>query len=116
MSNLDFKEREPELDSASPPQNQVFASNNALYERLQGQGRKSAIERFGWIAVPVAAVAIIGVAAITSPSHSSADNVGGPPSQTAASAAPAAGDTGAPPAAPAPSVDNSAPAAAQPGQ
>src|SRR5215469_7420714 len=91
MSALDFQDREPELDRARRPNNQVFAGNHALYERLQGQGRKSAIERYGWIAVPIAIVAVIGVAAATSVPHKSSDDVGGPPAgvNTASTATPA---------------------------
>jgi len=91
MSALDFQDREPELNQARRHNNQFMAGNSALYERLQGQGRKSAIERYGWIAVPVAAVAIIGIAAATSTPHKSSDDVGGPSSSvnTASNATPA---------------------------
>lgn len=87
MSALDFQDREPALKQARRADNQVFAGNNALYERLQGQGRKGALERYGWIAVPVAAVAIIGVVAATSTPHESANDVVGAPGQTASAAA-----------------------------
>lgn len=86
MSALDFQDREPDLKQARRADNQVFAGNNALYERLQGQGRKGALERYGWIAVPVAAVAIIGVVAATSTPHESANDVVGAPGQTASAA------------------------------
>src|SRR5438067_6394091 len=86
MSALDFQDREPELDMARRTNNQLFVGNSALYERLQGQGRKGALERYGWIALPVAAVAIIGVVAATSTPHESANDVAGAPGQTTASA------------------------------
>jgi hypothetical protein len=79
MSALDFQDREPDTNRTGRSDKQVFDRNRAFYERLQGQGRKSAIQRFGWIAVPVAVVAVIGIAAATSM-----------PSQNAASAPPAA--------------------------
>ncbi|MGZ6013118.1 MAG: hypothetical protein ACXWK0_14850 [Caulobacteraceae bacterium] len=79
MSALDFQDREPELERARRTNNQLFAGNSAFYERLQGQGRKGALERYGWIALPVAAVAIIGVVAATSTPHQSASDVVGAP-------------------------------------
>ena len=99
MSALDFQDREPELNQARRMDNQVLSANSAFYERLQGQGRKSAIERYGWIAVPVAAVAIIGIAAATSTPRSSTNDAGGPPTQTTASASAPATATVATPAA-----------------
>lgn len=93
MSAQEFRDREPELTQARRPNNQIFANNRAFYERLQGQGRKSAIERYGWIAVPVAAVAIIGIAAATSLPRQSAGDDAGPPAQaTVAAATPAPAD------------------------
>jgi len=86
MSTLDFQDREPELNRAHGPDSQFLSGNNAFYARLQGQGRKSALERYGWIAVPVAVVAIIGVVAATSTQHQSANDVTGPAAQTTASA------------------------------
>jgi hypothetical protein len=86
MSALNFRDREPDLDQARKSDSQFLTGNRAIYERLQGQGRKSVIARFGWIAVPVAVVAVIGVAAVTSLPQPSADHVGGPPGQASASA------------------------------
>ena len=85
MTTLDFTDREPPLSRKRGAQAEFMAGNSAFYERLQGQGKKSAIERFGWVALPVAAVAILGVVAATSTPHRSANDVGGPPVQTAAS-------------------------------
>jgi hypothetical protein len=99
MSALDFRDREPEQNQARRPNHQVFANNRAFYERLQGQGRKSTIERYGWIAVPIAAVAIIGIATATSIPRQSADDVAGSPAQNTASIAqPAPATTSPPPA------------------
>src|SRR3569833_1899978 len=65
MSTLDFQDREPDLNPARRQSNQPFAGNTAFYDRLQGRN-KSAMARYGWVALPVAAVAIIGVVAMTS--------------------------------------------------
>ncbi len=126
MSTLDFQDREPELERSRRSNNQIFGANAAFYERLQGQGRKGALERYGWIALPVAVVAIFGVVAVTSTPHETANDVVGAPGQKTAAAstpapAPAVTQDAAPqPAAPAPSTDNSAaqpaPAEAPPAQ
>jgi hypothetical protein len=106
MTSLDFQDREPPLELSRASDAQLFAGNRAFYERLQGQTRKTPLEKFGWVALPIAAVAIIGVVAVTSTPHQSANDVGGAPSQAIASA-PAT--TSAPPAA---LASNSAPVSA----
>ena len=85
MSSLDFQEREPALDRMRSSDGELFAGNRTFYERLQGQTRKTALERYGWVALPIAAVAIIGVVAATSTPHQSANDVGGPPQAGAVS-------------------------------
>ena len=99
MSTLDFQDPEPELERSRPSNNQNFGANAAFYERLQGQGRKGALERYGWIALPVAAVAIIGVVAVTSTPHESANDVAGAAGQNTVAAS-----TPAPAPAPAPKI------------
>src|ERR1700761_5009853 len=98
MTALDFQDREPELKPSRRANNQLFAGNSALYERLQGQGRKPAMERYGWIALPIAAVAIVGVVAATSTPHKSADDVVGAPGQVASTTGPAMTKPATPPA------------------
>ena len=69
MSTLDFSEREPALGRKRKSESEIFAGNRAFYERLLGQTKKTGIERFGWVALPIAAVAIVGVVAVTSTPH-----------------------------------------------
>src|ERR1700742_3668713 len=90
MSMLNFTESEPVMKRGKAAESELQAGNAAFYQRLQGQTkRKTGIERFGWVALPVAAVAIIGVVALTSTPHETAKDVVGAPGQTAA-ATPAA--------------------------
>jgi uncharacterized protein YbjQ (UPF0145 family) len=90
MSTLDFQDREPELNHARRAGAQSFAGNTALYERLQGRSRKSAMGRYGWIALPVGAVAIVAIVAATSTPHQTANDVVGAPAQTVAASTAAA--------------------------
>jgi hypothetical protein len=69
MTSLDFSEREPDLGRKRKSEDEILSDNRAFYERLQGRKTKSGIERYGWVALPVAAVAIIGVVAATSRPH-----------------------------------------------
>jgi hypothetical protein len=99
MTTLEFQDREPAMGRAGASESQVFAGNRSFYERLQGQTKKSATERYGWIAVPVAVVAIIGVAAATSIPHETAKDVaGGPGPSTASASTPAPAKPATPPA------------------
>jgi hypothetical protein len=84
MTTLDFQEREAATDRTPSSEAGLFAGNRNFYERLQGQTRKPALERYGWVALPVAAVAIIGIVAATSTPHNSANDVAGPPGQASA--------------------------------
>ena len=90
MTTLDFTDSEPPIKTTKAAQANALTGNAAFYERLQGQTKKKGIERYGWVALPIAAVAILGVVAATSTPHSSADDVVGAPGQTAA-ATPAGG-------------------------
>lgn len=91
MTTLDFTDSEPPIKTTKASQANALTGNAAFYERLQG-GKKKGIERYGWVALPIAAVAILGVVAATSTPHSSADDVAGAPGQAKmASAAPAPG-------------------------
>ena len=86
MTTLDFTDSEPTIKTTKASQANAFSGNAAFYERLQGR-KKKGIERYGWVALPVAAVAILGVVAATSTPHSSADDVVGAPGQTTTAAA-----------------------------
>src|ERR1700748_1127314 len=69
MTTLDFSEREPALGRKRKSEDEILADNRAFYERLQGRKTKSGVERFGWVALPIAAVAIVGGVALTSRPH-----------------------------------------------
>src|SRR4051812_33100064 len=79
MTALDFTDKEPVLKRGRAADAEMATNNAAFYERLQGQTKKKGIERFGWVALPVGAVAIFGVVALTSTPHKSADDVVGAP-------------------------------------
>jgi len=49
MSTLDFSDREPDLNRTYVSDSESFSGNRAFYERLQGQTKKTGIERFGWV-------------------------------------------------------------------
>lgn len=85
MTSLDFSEHEPPVVVKRGATAAVMNGNRAFYERLQGQTRKSALERYGWVALPIGAAAILGIVALTSTPHSNADDVTGPPAQSSAS-------------------------------
>ncbi|MEI9890713.1 MAG: hypothetical protein WDN45_09090 [Caulobacteraceae bacterium] len=86
MSTLDFTDREPPISRKRGAEAEVFSGNRALYERLQGRQSKSGLAKYGWVALPIAAVAIIGVVAATSTPHESASDVVGAPGQAASTA------------------------------
>jgi hypothetical protein len=91
MTTLDFSDSEPALTKSQMKNANTFSGNAAFYERLQGR-KKTPMQRYGWVALPIAAVAIIGVVAATSTPHSSADDVVGAPGQvTTAANTPAPG-------------------------
>ena len=81
MSTLDFTDSEPAVIKGQVQDADSFTGNAAFYERLQGR-KKKGIERYGWVVLPIAAVAILGVVAATSTPHSSADDVVGAPGKT----------------------------------
>jgi hypothetical protein len=78
MTVLDFTESEPTINSRGAAKLDVLSDNAAFYERLQGT-RKTAIERYSWIALPIAAVAVLGIVAATSTPNRSADNIAAGP-------------------------------------
>jgi hypothetical protein len=75
MTVLDFSESEPQTKSTVAAKKGTLSGNAAFYERLQGQTKKTAMERFGWVALPVGAIAILGIVAATSTPNRSADNI-----------------------------------------
>jgi hypothetical protein len=86
MTTLDFTDSEPPIKTTKAAQANALTGSAAFYDRLQGRQKKG-IERYGWVALPIAAVAILGVVAATSTPHSSADDVVGAPGQTTTAAA-----------------------------
>jgi hypothetical protein len=92
MTAFDFSDNEPVISGGRTADVDLSAGNAAFYQRLQGQTKKKGIERFGWVALPVGAVAILGIVALTSTPHESKnDVVGAPGQQTAAVSKPAPG-------------------------
>lgn len=78
MTVLDFTDSEPKINSRSASKVNALSGNAAFYERLQGT-RKSSVSRYSWVALPIAAVAIIGVVAATSTPNRSADSIAAGP-------------------------------------
>lgn len=89
MTTLHFTDSEPAVIKGQVQDADSLSGNAAFYDRLQGRKTKG-IQRYGWVALPIAAVAILGVVAATSTPHSSADDVVGAPGQSKTAAAPPA--------------------------
>ncbi|MDB5459093.1 MAG: hypothetical protein JWO72_834, partial [Caulobacteraceae bacterium] len=97
MTILNLSESEPETTPQSVYDTDTLSGNAAFYERLQGQAKKKGIGRYSWVALPIAAVAIIGVVVATSTPNRSADTVAAAPAPaTPVASAPAAAPVATP--------------------
>ena len=79
MTTLNFTDSEPPMSKKAGASKELFSGNAAIYDRLQGRTKKSAMAKYGWIGIPVAAVAVLGIVAVTSTPNRSADNIAAGP-------------------------------------